>query len=155
AVKDGVKTVAMSTKDEHGVGVIKVLDTVGTSEPNGVKITIPVESYDVTRFNSEAASLYSFWEAGTVIIDGEAPEVPEWRKVALALDDHTFIIPTSSDTLYTSYVVMGNVAYPVPDAPGGRSGLRRRFVAYLNMGDVDFVPSRECVHHTHHTDETL
>lgn len=154
SVKGGVKVIAMSTKDERGVGVIKVLDTVTTDEPNGVKITIPVERWDERRFRDEAAALFQFWEPGTVLIDGEEPGVPEWRKQALALDPWTFVIPPNSG-LYSSYVVMGNVAYTVPDVEDPKSRASRRFVAYLNMGDVDFVPSRENVHHTPWTDETL
>lgn len=154
SVKGGVKVVAMSTKDERGVGVIKVLDTVASDEPNGVKITIPVERWHESRFRSEAEELFMFWEQGTVLIDGQEPEVPEWRKQALAIDPWTFVVPQGSG-LRSSYVVMGNVAYEVPDVEDSKHRAMRRFVAYVNMGDVDFVPSREDVHHTPWTDETL
>ena len=156
AVKDGVKCVAMSTKDERGVGTIKVLDTVSTNEPNGVRIAIPVRSGDIWHFRSTAEELFQFWDQGTVLVDGVAPEVPEWRKQGLALDDDTWVIPHSAG-LYSSYIVMGNVAYDVPDAEIGPAHHRttRRFVARVNMGDVDFVPSRESVHNTPHTLATL
>lgn len=156
AIKDGVKCVAMSTKDERGVGTIRVIDTVATDEPNGVRIAIPVRSYDIHTFASTARNLFQFWDEGTVLVDGVAPEVPEWRKQALALDDDTWVIPMNAG-LYSSYVVMGNVAYEVPDAKFGPAHRRQqhRFVARVNMGDVDFVPSREAVHHTAWTTETL
>lgn len=154
AVKGGVKTVAMSTKDEHGVGVIKVLDTVGTDEPNGVRITIPVERHDVDDFHYAAHNIFQFWEPGTVLIDGEAPELPKWRATALRLDewDHTFLVRNDAG-LDRSYVIMGNVGYPVPDADVGRSSYR--FVARLNIGDVSIPPSREEVQFTPHTKATL
>jgi hypothetical protein len=156
AIKDGVKCVAISTKDSRGVGTIQVKDTVGTNEPNGVRIAIPVKTRDISDFRYTATELFQFWEPGTVLVDGKAPEVPEWRKQGLALDDHTWVIPTDAG-LYSSYVIMGNVAYEVPDAQFGPSHQRqtRRFVAVLNMGDVDFVPSREAVHNTPWTTETL
>jgi hypothetical protein len=49
------------------------------------------------------------------------------------------------------------VAYEVNDAHYGPSHQRksRRFVARINMGDVDFAPSREAVMHTPWTTETL
>lgn len=152
AVKGGVKVVAMSTKDEHGVGVIKILDTVGTDEPNGVRITVPVDRWDIDLFANAAKNLFQFWEPGSVLVDGEAPDLPDWRSTALALDDDTWLIRKDAG-LHSSFVIMGNVAYPVDDASLGR--FSHRFVARLNIGDVDFVPSREAVHHTRHTDETL
>lgn len=159
AVKDGVKCVAMSTKDEHGVGTIRVIDTVATTEPNGVRIAIPVRTYDINDFKHTATQLFQFWDEGTVLVNGEAPPVPEWRKQALAIDDDTWVVPSDSTLtgLYSSYVVMGNVAYEVPDAQFGPSHRRttRRFVARVNMGDVDFVPSREAIKRTEWTNETL
>lgn len=155
AVKDGIKTVAMSTKDEQGVGVIKVLDTAGTDEPNGVKITIPVDRWDVSKFADEAQFLFSFWDEGTVLINGEPPQVPEWRKRALPLDDYTYVVPGSVSGLYSSYVVVGNVPYPIPDIEDEKWRKTRRVVAFLNHGDIEFVPSREAVKHTVRTDTTL
>lgn len=157
AVKGGVKTVAMSTKDDHGLGVIKVLDTVGTDEPNGVRITIPVDRYDVRDFRTAAANLFQFWTPGSVLIDGSPPEAPEWLATALRLDEDTWVVRNDAG-LHQSYVIMGNVAYPVADASyvgTDRRNVSRRFVARLNIGDVDFVPSREEVKHTRHTDATL
>lgn len=152
AVKGGVKTIAMVTKDEHGIGVIKILDTVVVDEPNGVRITIPVDRHDVDDFRQAAANLFQFWSPGTVLIDGEPPAPPAWLDTALRLDEDTWIVRPDAG-LYRSYVIMGNVAYPVSDATVGRTS--RRFVARLNIGDVDFVPSREEVKHTRHTDQTL
>lgn len=155
AVKEGVKVVAVSTKDEHGVGVIKVLDTLGTDEANGVRIAIPVERYDVHRFKTAADNFFQFWTPGSVLIDGEAPAIPEWMNGALYIDEDVRLVRKDAG-LNTSYVIMGNVAYPVPDAENPtRHGVSRRFVARLNIGDVDFVPSREDVRHTPHTDATL
>jgi hypothetical protein len=152
AVKDGVKTVAVSTKDEHGIGVIKVLDTLGTDEPNGVRIAIPVDRFDLNQFRNEAVKFYQFWEDGTVLVDGEAPAAPSWLATSLRLDGDTWLVRHDAGLL-SSYVTMGNVAYPVEDARVGR--VSYRFVARLNIGDVDIAPSREDVRHTRHTDATL
>lgn len=152
AVKGGVKTSAVSTKDERGVGILKILDTMSTNEPNGVQIKIPVGRWDVDSFKHTARDLFQFWDEGTVLIDGEAPETPEWLATSLRLDDHTWLVRNDVG-LYSSYVVMGNVPYPVSDIQIGRES--RRFVTKVNMGDVDFVPSREAVHHTPHTNTTL
>lgn len=154
AVSGGVKATIQSTKDGRGFGELQVIDTCATDEPNGVKITIPVDLGDVDQFRSEAERLFQFWEPGTVLIDGEAPAVPDWRQNALMLDDDTMLIHPNASDLWSSYVIMGNVPYPVDDAELGR-GVTRRFVARLNIGDVDFAPSREDVRHTPHTTATL
>lgn len=155
AVKDHEKVSAFVTKDKHGNGVIRILIAPhSTNEPNGVRIQIPVERHDISAFHEYAKELFQFWAPGTVLIDGNEPEVPEWRANALPLDawNHTLLVRTDQG-LHSSYVVMGNVPYPVPDVTVGRTNTR--FVATLNIGDVDFAPSREDVRHTKHTDETL
>lgn len=152
AVKDHEKVVAQVTKDERGLGVIQVLiPPAATDEANGVRITIPVERDDIDDFHVEATNLFQFWTPGTVLIDGEPPEIPEWVNGALHIDDDTWLV--RKNTLGDSHVIMGNVAYPVPDAQVGHATYR--FVARLNIGDVEFVPSREAVKHTPWTDETL
>lgn len=155
AVKDHEKVSAFVTKDKHGNGVIKILTApAATNEPNGVRIAIPVDRYDVPTFHAYAENLFQFWAPGTVLIDGNEPEVPEWRANALPLDEwnHTLLV-RQDQGLDSSYVIMGNVPYPVPDVTIGRTNTR--FVATLNIGDVDFAPSREDVRHTKHTDDTL
>jgi hypothetical protein len=152
AVKGGVKVRAIQTKDENGVGEIQIKDTVGTDEPNGVQIKVPVGRWDIDRFADEAENLFQFWEPGTVLIDGKAPAEPDWKASALPLDDDTLLVRPDAG-LYNSYVIMGNVPYPVDDVSVGRTSVR--FVARLNIGDVHFVPSREAVKHTPHTDATL
>lgn len=154
AVQAGVSCTIYSTKDEHGLGMLKVMDTRATDEPDGVTVQVPVERHDVHRFIQAAERLFQFWEEGTVLIDGEPPAVPNWRTTALPLDqwDHTLLVRNNVG-LDSSYVVMGNVPYPVSDANVGRETVR--FVAVLNISDVDFAPSREDVRHTPHTDATL
>lgn len=152
AVKGGVKVVAMVTKDDRGLGVIKVLDTLGTDEPNGVRITVPVDRYDVDRFRTAARNLFRFWEPGSVLVDGEAPVAQEWATSALQIDSDTWLVRKDAG-LHSSYVIMGNVPYPVEDVTIGH--MDYRFVARLNIGDVVPTPSREAVKNDRWTEETL
>lgn len=158
AIKGGVKVIAIFTKNEAGLGVIKVLNTRGTNDSNGVTITIPVENKDIAAFGEKAERLFSFWESGTVLVNGKSPATPKWADGALWLDTERYTALVRPDTLSRSYVVMGNVPYPVADAvryDKNGNPHYRRFVARLNIGDVDFTPSREEVKLTNHTKQTL
>ncbi len=158
AVKGGVRVVAIFTKNEQGLGVIKVLDTSGTDDPNGVTITIPVENHDIRTFTYSAENIFRFWEPGTILVNGKRPEAPDFLANALWLDTERTTCLVTMNELDSSYVIMGNVAYPVEDANqadgNGRTTIYR-FVSRLNIGDVDFVPSREDVKYTSRTKATL
>lgn len=166
AVKNGVRTIATVTKDTDGVGTIKVLDTKGTTEGNGVTITIPVQSHHVTFFNEKAMEFYKYWPAGTVLVNGEEPD-RSFFDDAIWLDDDVAVFKDGN----MSKIIMGNVAYPWDTRTQSinlsktRTG---RQVGYNNpdifdhsivvrvpIGTVDFTPSREALHETTLTKDTL
>lgn len=158
AVKDGQIINAIFTKNEVGLGVVKVMHTGPTDEPNGVRISIPVESQDINSFIAEAKELFSFWAPGTVLVDGKAPERPAWEDNCLWLDTERLTALVRHDDLDSSYIVMGNVPYPTEDLNyRNKAGnyIRHRFVAVVNIGDVEFVPSREALKTTEFTKGTI
>jgi hypothetical protein len=140
SVKGGVKVIATVTKDEGGVGSIKILDTFGTDEDNGVRITVPVlSSTDVWMFRNEAERFFSYWRGG-VLVDGKEPERVSGFQIdpdVILTDDHQ------------RFIVMGNVPYPVDGY------VERGWVAWVEMGAVDFTPSREALHMTDRTKDTI
>jgi hypothetical protein len=141
AVKNGVRTIALVTKDDEGVGVIKILDTAATTDPNGVSIQIPVNAADVQKFRDEAHNLFRFWEPGTVLVDGESPK---WEREVDGEDyvwvDADVRVQKRAGYGHNSYVVMGSVPYPFQwpnhDFP-------YQVVAWVPMGSVKPTPSRE------------
>jgi hypothetical protein len=148
AVKNGVKVLATVAKDHDGVGTIRVLDTVTTDERNGVRIDIPVKSsFDAERFQSKAEHFYSFWPKGSVLVDGEAPA---------SIRDDSSLIWLDPDVAVgqgiSSYVVQHDVAYPID-----RYKWAAKFgvIAFVPSGTVNFTPSREALHYTARTEETL
>lgn len=143
AVKDGVKAIANVTKDESNVGSIKILDTFETDEANGVTVSVPVRPHDAGRFRSEAEELFSYWRGG-VLVDGEEP-------AGVDESDHFFIDPDVALMRYERTIVMGGVPYKVPHSSQVRNG----WVAWVDMGEVDFTPSREALHMTKRTEETV
>lgn len=143
AVKDGVKTIASVAKDSDGVGTIKVLDTSGTDEPNGVTVSIPVKDHDVQAFRNKANGFYKFWRNGSAIVDKEPSgfDTDGW----LLIDDDVAVKTAYGE----SNIVMGGVAYPF------QSPLRYCITTWVPIGAVNFTPSREALHMTARTKQTI
>ena len=141
-VKNGVRTVAVITKNEDGIGVMKVLDEQETTDPNGVTVTIPVKLNDVNAVISKAKHFFSFWRDG-VLVNGEPPTVID---DSFQLDPDIWVLGRHG----SSFVVQGDVPYPY-DTPSDVPAT----VAWVPMGSVKPTPSREQLHYTTLTNDTL
>lgn len=145
AVKGGVKVVAVIAKTDEG-GTIQILDTSATDEPNGVAIKIPVERGDFDAFSKKVENIFHVWQPGTVLVDGEVPRTV-WDHDDIAwVDEDVALVRTGAST-----IVMGGVPYEVDRLSKWGLGV----VAFVPMGSVHFTPSREALHFTDHTEETL
>lgn len=148
AIKGGVKTSAVVARSDDGAASIRILDTSSTTDSNGVTITIPVGS-NVSNFVSKAESFFKWWKAGTVdLINGDHRPV-EGRPIT----DDIQIISGGRN-----YVVMGGVGYPVNDYEvnlGQMLPYNEAVVCFVPMGSVNFTPSREELHYTKLTKDTL
>lgn len=172
AIKDGKRTVALVTKDEFGIGCIQVLYESETTAPSGVKISIPVAAKDCESFRTNSEFFFSFWKPGSVLIDGQTPPfITDYMKGELWIDDNVVLAKsmgyekifrvdstaryTSNQILNKNYIVMGQVAYPLnlDSVPGYRNS--KRIIAWVNMGDVNFTPSREALIYDENTNETI
>jgi hypothetical protein len=148
ATKDGVRATVLVTREVDGAGAVQIIDTASTDDPNGVEIRIPV--HYVPEFNRKAVEFYSFWERGSVLVNGEQPAHLFDNEDALLLDPDVALVPHLLDE---DYIVMGNVAYPT-----GRKmvrGGRWSVVAWVPIGAVDFTPSREALQMTKRTKDAL
>jgi len=145
SVKGGVKIFVSISRNADGAGEMEIIDTVATDEPNGVEISIPVPRSH--NFMEKVNHFFRFWKKGTVLVDGKEPGQIEGRPVA-----DKFII---SPGLGKDYVVMGSVAYPVKDGLWDNGYNSKGIVAYVNIGDINFTPSREDLQYTNKTRETL
>lgn len=143
AIKRGLRTIAAVTKDIDGVGTIKILDTSMTDERNGVTVSIPVKANDIYRTRTEAESFFRYWRNGTVLVDGEEPTFYE---KAIFLDPDVAVIPGSVG----HRIVMGDVSYPFTHSRSDYT-----IVAWVPMGTVNFTPSREALHFTDRTNDTI
>lgn len=135
-IKNGVKTLVSVSRDEDGSGVMEIVSVSATTEDNGVEIKIPCKFSDEYRFGDEANSFFSYWKAGTVLLNGQEP-----HKNFEALTPRLQFIDGSYD-----YVVMGNVPYRLDAENSITENDGRAVVAFVTMNgddEVVFTPSRE------------
>jgi len=148
STKDGKVQTFVFSLDADGIGEITKMEDRLTDAPNGVKVTIPVKLQDVNTFKETANKFYECWDVvpeGIHIVKREAlfdAVTPQGNRVVSFNFGHAYT--------YTTYIVMGNVAYPVPkesmDKFHSMTSNRFRNLAlyiYVKMGEVQFTPSRE------------
>jgi hypothetical protein len=147
-IKDGIKTYVLVSRTSDGSGNMKIISQVATDEPNGVEISIPVHNkWEIAK---TAKSFFRFWKPGTVLLDGKDPASLQGTEIG------KFLVTTEMSG--TDYIVMGNVAYPVPDDNRifhYTYGYNTSVVVYVDMGEVNFTPSRESLHMTDLTKKTI
>jgi hypothetical protein len=155
AVKDGVRSEVLISVKVDGSGKMEVMDTVTTTEGNGVRITIPTKP--ANDFTDKARKFFQYWAEGTVLVNGEQPEtIGDLTDIG----DGMFITETTRSWQtreYNDIIVMGGVPYPVPSEYKSKlENVSRKYcVFYVPMGDVDFVPSREEMNLTPRTKQYL
>ncbi len=131
SVKDGRRIQVVVSRDGQG-GTMTPVSNTPTDDASGTEVIIPVERHDIQRFKDEAATLFSVWDEGTVLVNGEQPK----RFEGLKLTDSLYVIEGEQ-----SYVVMGDVRYPAK--------IRHPFkwnhsvMAFVDLGTVEIHPSRE------------
>lgn len=148
AVKNGHKYNVAVSRTENGSGVMEIVLDTETDEPNGVEIIVPAKRGNM--FEQKAREFYQFWERGSVLVNGEEPDYISGREVKSGL----LMVPELSK----DYLIMGNVGYPLDDRHqiGNRTYYSRYgVVARVEIGDVNFTPSRESLHYTKKTEATI
>lgn len=145
-VKNGERVAVAISRDEDGAGSMTVVETNATDEPSGVEIVIPARKY--SDLHQKSLDFFKYWAPGTVLLNGEEPI----KAAGLDITDNIKLVLNARNR-----VVMGNVAYPMPNEyahqmqHNGNWGV----VAYVNIGDVNFTPSREALMMTGRTKATL
>lgn len=148
AVKDGERVHASVVRTEDGVPELTIALREPTEDPNGVTIQIPTKRGN--RFAAKARELFGYWPEGSVLIDGEPPERVGAAEGDLRLTDR-LLITEGTDHV----IVMGGVPYPA-EFEKDRLGLPygKRLVAFVEIGEVHFTPSREALLDTPTTKRT-
>jgi hypothetical protein len=132
---------------------MRIVSETATTDPNGVEVQIPTRPTD--DFAATAAKFFRYWKSGTVLLNGKTPE--HFTVNATKITDRLYTVEDRSygygHNAERDKIVMGGVSYPCKldiDLPYGHS-----FVAFVNIGEVTFVPSREALRDTKNTKDTL
>lgn len=134
SVQNGVRVQVAVARSASGSAAMTVIETTTTDDANGTEIMVPAKRHN--EFERKARHFFSFWEPGSVLVNGEAPKhFTEYD--ALKVTDDMHIVHGN-----TSYIVMGNVAYPWENPKHGLSW-QEAVVARVGIGEVSFPPSRE------------
>lgn len=148
SVKDGMLTKAIVSRDESGAGGINIVEHSTTDESNGTEIIIPAARYN--NFEAKAYDFFEFWPSGRVLINGKPNEQirGEW-----VIKDRMLIAPKNYTEKTNDTIVMGGVPYPFDS--GIRLSNNQRIIAYVDIGEVNFTPSRESLQMTSKTKATI
>lgn len=154
AVKDGVLTQIVVSRNDHGTADMTIVHESVTSEPNGVKVTIPVKRGNLIA--NKAHEFFYYWKPGTVLVNGKAPKSIFNDSDATNIDGGTnFVLLGRREDV----VVMGGIPYPVrnSDTLFAGSGYYKTLsvVSYVDMGSVAFTPNREELIYSNYTVKTL
>lgn len=152
--KDGIEYTYNAYIGETGEPTISLMAKHETEEPNGVKVSLPVNSDDFWQFQSDARKVYSWFRVKPELNVDITPTVSE--SVVETVDTNGYYIQTAQawDNDFV-VAVMGNVAYRV-------NGVTRQFGEQLdkrekaflgnngmyvkfNIGDLDVAASRETI----------
>jgi len=152
SVKDGTRTTVSISRDESGRGNMKIIAQEPTTDPNGTEVQVP--ALRDNTFAEKAQGFFRFWEPGHVLLNGQPP--PPLGGVELT-DRLTVIEVERGD--HNDWIVMGNVPYPaqlrIYDRVSYYGSKNRAVVARVDIGAVDFTPSREALMDSDRTTATL
>ena len=112
--KDGVERSYSCYIGEDGEPKTRLRSENNTNEPNGVKITVPVNQNDIYEFEEEAKKVFSFFKVKPDCNKEVEPYLSQQELETLFDDDYLEL--EQRDALTRSsrvFAVMGNVAYPV------------------------------------------
>ena len=157
---NGKKTVYNAFLDPSKVGRIAKMEQVDSDEPQGIKISIPVSLDDVDAFREKAFSLYERFAVTPEIVGVSSEELQSNfnpKKILIEAKDKSWQI--TNNVQYQSadsFVVMGNIAYPLErsslNLPYGDARVQMLsscgVILNVPIGTVEVAASREALQYT-------
>jgi len=148
---DGVMTMFALVKNEHGVPELNEFGSWDSTEANGVEISFAVKEGDFEKFSERAVKVFSYFKNRPDVSGNGSFEFKDLGKAIL--EGNTWSV---SKGYADSYVVMGNVAYPVEQYQFDYGTPHRRFldnsvIMEVPIGSLNVTPSREALEYSEHT----
>lgn len=143
AIMDGVKRIYTAYINDSGTPDIALMDTSVTNEVNGVEVRFSInDKSDFSAFSREAQEVYKYFEYHPSVSGS-------YTKIGRQYVKKDIIPGTHIINGYTSYIVMGNIAYPIDrkimidNYPYLRELINTSIEINVPIGSVEFQPSRE------------
>ena len=155
AIKDNIKGIYTAFINDQGVPSIALMTSEASDEPNGVEVKFAVNT-DYYKFKDEASTVYTYFKTKPVVsgVDYFTIQTPTYHSRDIIEGVH-------QRDGYTSYAVMGNIAYPI-DIPNAHevlgdlySILRQGLEMHFEIGELDFQVSREGLSYIPETIEAI
>jgi hypothetical protein len=156
AVKDGKRNTVVVGRRADGHPVMNFLDEDDTKDDNGVTVTVPLDQS--SKYDNLNDNLFFVgWAPGTILINGQAPTRSVYDGEATTLNNVGWVYKSGQlrdlNESRSVRVLVGPVLYTwkFPSTRTLRKGLSERAIDYtltnsilkVDMGAVDFTPSRE------------
>ena len=146
---NGIHYIYSLYKNQNGIPVLSTLSESPTTEPNGVKITVPVKQSDISTFKQKAEQVYKWFD----VKPNFTGNIPKIEPDIIDIQGQDFYIYKSqkTNTYYSNnyaepLVVMGNVAYPLKLETQNKKLLaiqKQNLVIKAPIGSVNFDIGRE------------
>ena len=131
---------------KEGIPVYTLLSSVATTEPNGLKLTLPVKLQDINTFHDRAVCLYKYFDLKPTLnidLDISTPLASQF------CDDWYF-----HSEGYNSFVLMANVRYAI-DTKHFNTHYFNRLILKMPTGSVSITPGRESLSYDDKTIATI
>jgi hypothetical protein len=161
SVKDGVRTVVVCYKDRTGLPTADTKSVTETTETNGTKIRVPVNSKDIDKWHLNGARVLGAFEVQHKVntFGSYEDEYVATKTLCARVRKETSVYLSSGEVgnfshRDTRFVLMGDVLYSIPswnDLVRCRSLTTisetmtgdGAYITHFPIGAVDFTPSRE------------
>jgi len=141
---NGKKYVYVNAKDERDMPTLQLLDESDTTEPNGLEISVAVQSKDIAEFGQKAPRVLQWMPVEFGVKGGENPYSHKAGSRRYSLEGKGWKLRSDTET---SCAIMGYVEYPIEtehffDIKEQPKGRQRDNDWYKHYKEMDYSSGR-------------
>jgi hypothetical protein len=152
---DGKHYIYNAHMGEDGIPEMSLLAESDSTEPTGVKITVPVAATDANNFKVKAEDVYKYFKIKPNFVGSVKPTIPVIEYSIRGQNDDWGIRKNSRDRYGYAVgnagcnAVMGNICYAINFSDTNLSSIHSNIIATcpidisFDIGDLDIAPDRE------------